>query len=244
MFEDIEKQVEANAEPMDDAIKLIVTDLAKEARWKAKRVGKITSSTLPDLMKGGKGVSWGETAKKVLYPVKYERRTGLMREPKDYIKNFQWGKEHEPSAIEWLRKNGYPDIVHSDDFEDIIFNEPFEGFGDSPDFEGKKLVGEIKCHIDQGLIEMMREEKAIHDKQSWYWQIIGHFVGAPEAEKLVFLSYDPYADDGHVIETLRENHLANIDKLTQRIKDANRVIDAALRGETSISEINEYLKND
>lgn len=241
-LKDLENDLEAKADPTSESEKLIVRDLSKEARWKAKRCGKITSSTLPDLMKSGRGsIEWGETAKKVLYPVKYERRTGIMRESKDYIKNFIWGKENEPKAIDWLKRNGYPDIIHSDDLEDIIFNTPFDGFGDSPDFISEKLVGEIKCHVDVGLIESMREEKAIHDKQTWYWQVLGHFVGAPEAETLLFVSYDAYADDAHVIEMHRKDHLANIEKLEKRIKDANSVVNAALKGETTINQINEFL---
>jgi hypothetical protein len=244
MFDDVLNEVEAKAAPVSAEDKLIVTDLAKKERWKAKRVGKITASTLPDLMKGGKGVPWGETSKKVLYPIKYERRTGLTREHNDNIYQFKFGHENEPRAIAWLKRNGYPDIKCSDDFEDIIFNQPFEGFGDSPDFTGDKIVGEIKCHLDQGKIEKYRDElTVIHDKHENYYQFIGHFIGDPEAEACLFVSYDAYADDAHVVKMYRKDHLVNIDKVIARIKDANKVLDAAIAGETTIGEINEYLKS-
>jgi hypothetical protein len=115
---DFEKELQdAEVFEVSEQEQLTVRDLGKEERWKKKRTGKITSSTIPDLMKGGRGVSFGETAKKVLYPVKYERRTGIMRESKDFIKNFIWGHENEPKAVELLRQKGY-DIIHSDDCED------------------------------------------------------------------------------------------------------------------------------
>ena len=115
---DIEDQMEAKAAPVGESEQLTVRDLGKEERWKKKRVAKFTSSLFPNLVKGGrsKGVEWGEGAKDVLYGVKYERRTGLMRETKDFIKNFVFGKEHEPAAMDWLKRNGYPDIKNSDDF--------------------------------------------------------------------------------------------------------------------------------
>jgi hypothetical protein len=243
LLRNLEEELEAKAIPTSESEQLLVRDLGKEERWLKKRTAKITSSTLPNLMKGGraKGQEWGETAKDVLYGVKYERRTGLMRETKDFIKNFIFGKEHEPAAFEWLKLNGYPDIKNSDDFDDIIFHEPFEGFGDSPDFKGEKLVGEIKCNVSQEKYEKLLDEKVIHDKSEYYWQLLGHFIGMPEAETLVYCMYDAYNNEGHVIKMQRKDHLANIEKLEQRIKDANRVVDAALRGETKISQINEFL---
>lgn len=243
---DFEKELqEAEVFEVSEAEQLTVRDLGKEERWKKKRCGKITSSTLPNLMKGGrsKGIEWGEGAKDVLYGVKYERRTGLMRETKDFIKNFTFGKEHEPSAFEWLKQNGYPDIKNSDDFEDIIFHEPFENFGDSPDFIGYELVGEIKCNISQEKFEKMMDEKVIHDKSEYYEQFLGHLIGMPEAKKLVFCNYDPVSGKGHVIEMLRKDHLDNIEKLEQRINDGNKVVDASIAGKTTISEINEFLKS-
>lgn len=241
MFEDIEKQLEEQALPQSESEKLIVTDKGKEARWLKKRTGLFTSSTYPDLMKGGRGsIEWGETAKAVMYGVKYERRTGLMRETKDFIKNFKFGKEHEPEAFEWLKANGYPDLKNSDYFEDIIFNIPFDGAGDSPDAIGEKCVVEIKCNTDQAKFEALTELKVIHDKTEYYWQFLGHLMAMPEAEKLIYCVYDAYNNEGHVVEMLRKDHLANIEKLEARIKKANAAVNAALKGEITISQINEW----
>lgn len=241
MFEDIEKQVEELALPKSESEKLIVSDKGKEERWLKKRTGLFTSSTYPDLMRGGKGaIEWGETAKAVMYGVKYERRTGLMRETKDFIKNFRFGKEHEPEAFEWLKANGYPHLKNSDDFEDIIFNIPFEGAGDSPDAIGDKCVVEIKCNIDQAKFEMIRETlTAIHDKTEYYWQFLGHLLAMPEAEKLIYCAYDAYNHEGHIVEMFRKDHLANIEILENRIKKADEVVNKSLKGECSINQINE-----
>ena len=64
----------------------------KEIEWKEKRQGKITASTLPDLMKSGKGCPFGKTSLDAMYAVRYERRTGTMRENGNN-KAFDWGHE-------------------------------------------------------------------------------------------------------------------------------------------------------
>jgi len=229
MFEDVEKELEEKAFPITDEDKLIVIDIGRQERWLAKRSGRITASTLPDLMKQGrgKGVLWGETAKKVLYPVKYERRTGLTRESKDYIKNFIFGHENEIKAIEWLKKNGHEIKSCSDDFDEIVFFTPFDGFGDSPDFltNDGVGVGEIKCTVDQGKFEELRDLKTIHDGSEYYWQFL----------------YDTFSDDAAIITMDRIDHEANIAKLTDRIKTASWFIDECLAGNSTIAEINEYL---
>ncbi|MHC8440534.1 PDDEXK family nuclease, partial [Bacteroides hominis] len=105
----------------------------KEFEWKEKRRGLITASVLPDLMKAGKGTPFGKAALDVMFAVRYERRTGVTRE-NGTAKAFDWGHENEPLAVEWLRTQLLNEIKScTTDFEDIVFNEPFEGFGDSPD---------------------------------------------------------------------------------------------------------------
>ncbi|MHC8418198.1 hypothetical protein SD317_22960, partial [Bacteroides hominis] len=76
------------------------------------------------------------------------------------------------------------------DFEDIVFNEPFEGFGDSPDayvygFNGKvSALVEIKCPMSQGKIESLQLLQEINDKDEYYWQFLGHFLGRPDVDTL------------------------------------------------------------
>ena len=205
----------------------------REQRWMAKRAKCfITASNCPNLMKSGrsKNVLWGETAKDVLFAAKYQHRTGLELEQKD-LYQFKWGHEQEPNAIEWLKLQTMHDVIScANDFEDIVFNQPFPGFGDSPDayVNGKKIVCEIKCPVDQVKIEKLREETCIHDKHEYYWQFLAHFIGSPESDELWWVIYDGYADDGHIVKMLRKDHLDNIEKLTARINDGIYVVKKCL----------------
>lgn len=98
----------------------------KEIEWKEKRRGKITASTLPDLMKAGKGCPFGKGALDAMYLVRYERRTGTMRE-NGSNKAFDWGHENEPLAVEWVRSQLMNEIKScTTDFKDIVFNEPLK----------------------------------------------------------------------------------------------------------------------
>lgn len=219
-------------------------ELSKEEIWMRKRAGKITASVCPDLMtKGTKGAEWGQTALKALYAVKYERRTGLIRESFNNS-NFDWGHENEENAIEWLKSQTMQLVKScSNDFDEIVFQQPIDGFGDSPDafiydFNEKTIdaVVEIKCPVNVGKIEEFHDLKEIDEKSEYYWQFIAHFIGTPTAKRLVYVVYDGYANDGLIFEMQRADHLINIDLLQQRITKANKFIDRALAGEI-LSEI-------
>lgn len=206
----------------------------KYDKWKSRRHGKITSSVLPKLMQAGKGCEFGTQAMREIYFIKYERRTGLTREGISG-KSLDWGTNNEPVALEWLRSQFLNEIKScSKDFDEIVFNEPFPGFGDSPDFymygfDGEiEAVGEIKCPTDQAKIEELRDLKQIDEKQEYYWQFLGHFIGTPQARKLLYVIYDGYANEGIILEMLRDDHEENITRLTERIQRANGLIDEML----------------
>lgn len=212
-------------------------ELNREQIWMAKRAECfVTASPCPSLMKSGRGkcAEWGESAKTVLYGAKYQHRTGMQLEQKDLFQ-FKWGHENEPNAVEWLRTQTMDEVKScSTDFDEIIFQQPFEGFGDSPDAfvynsDGSfKAVVEIKCPVDQIKIEKLNDETDIHDKHEYYWQFIAHFIGTPDAKELWWVIYDAYADDGHIVKMYRKDHLANIDKLTARINDGIYVVKKCL----------------
>jgi len=213
-----------------------ITEFTKEEIWLKKRVGKITASNCPDLMtKGTKGVEWGKTALNEMYTVKYERRTGLSRESFSNS-NFDWGHENEPNAIDWLRDQMMNQVLScSNDFNDIIFQEPFNGFGDSPDgfiydFE-RNIEGvlEIKCPVDVAKIERFYESIEITPKDDYYWQFIAHLIGTPEAKYIMYLVYDGYSNTGVFTKLNRCDCLDDIQLLTNRIKLANHYIDESLR---------------
>lgn len=219
-----------------------MTQLSKEEKWKKERIGKITSSQFPKLMKKGRGAGeiWGSVAKTELYAVRYEMRTGV-EPPEQFNKYFDHGKENETLAIEWMRQNFIQDIKHcTDDFDEIVFRCPIEGVGDSPDalmYNAKgeeEVVVEIKCITKIAKIEEGRECKEIHDKHEYYWQFLGHFIGSPHIDKLLYLEYDAFSDDAHYLWMHRKDHQKNIEILTERLLDAVLY----LKSDKKISNIN------
>lgn len=217
----------------------------KEHEWKLKRCGKLTASVLPDLMTSGRAKDdlFGMKALAVMYITRYERRTKTLREQQNN-KNFDWGHDNEPLAVEWVRDQLPFSTIKSctTDFDEIVFNEPFEGFGDSPDFyvydhTGKVMaVGEIKCPIGQAKIEELRFLKVIDEKTEYYWQFLGHFIGKPEVDTLYYVIYDGYQNDGRILEMHRADHAANIAKLTERIKLADTVIETSIKLDRDFKE--------
>lgn len=186
-------------------------------------------------MKAGKGTPYGKAFFDALYLVRYERRTGITRE-NGACKAFDWGHENEPLAVEWVRTQLIDEIKScTTDFQNIVFNEPFAGFGDSPDFyvyalDGKvKALGEIKCPMSQGKIETLQFLNEITEKDEYYWQFLGHFVGMPDVDVLYYVIYDGYTNNGRIIAMNREEHAANIQKLADRIRFANELVECSLK---------------
>lgn len=213
----------------------MVSSEQKEFEWKEKRRGKITASILPDLMKSGKGCLFGKASLDAMYAARYERRTGITR-ANGNNKAFDWGHENEPLAVEWVRSQLMNEVKScSTDFGQIIFNEPFEGFGDSPDFyvyaaDGSVIaLGEIKCPMSQGKIESLQLADSITDKDEYYYQFLGHFIGRPDVDKLYYVIYDGYTNSGRILEMERADHADNIQKVYDRIRLSSEMIDESLR---------------
>jgi len=207
----------------------------KEYEWREKRRGKITASVLPDLMQAGRGKIFGTKAIEAMFAIRYERRTGIVRESTS-SKAMDWGNQNEPLAVEWLRSQFMQHIEScSHDCEDIVFNEPLPGFGDSPDaymydFEGvRDAVIEIKCPISQSKIEALQLLKSVTKDTEYYWQFIGHFIGSPDVDTLYCAIYDAYRNRGQILEMKRADHVEAIQEATERIRLCNEVIDESLR---------------
>lgn len=225
--------------------------LNREDIWLAKRKKcYITSSKLPNLMKHGtrKEQLWGKSALDVLYGAMYQQRTGLELEPVNAYQ-FNWGKTKEPHAVEWLRGQTKLKVMSCTyDFPEIIFNTPFDKFGDSPDayiYDAKgniKAIVEIKCPCDQIKIEKYRDVTNIDKKTENYEQFLGHFIGLPGVRELWWIIYDGYANDGHIVKMLRKDHEDNIKQLIERINDGIYVINECLHNNKKISDIETILK--
>lgn len=249
-----EQLEEQKAAPTTEADKLAVEQEHRINRWLAKRAVRLTSSNNSKLNSKGKGkdVNWGEQAKNVLYELRYGIRTGLVPEQKDFWQ-MRHGKENEPVAVEYLRANKHlieellgsevVTIEHcSEDYEDIEFLTPFEGFGDSPDIkivlaDGRIWRGEIKCPVNAAKVEALREEKQYHDKLEYFDQMIGHLIGDPEAEGCLFVNYDAFANEVQLLPLYRKDVQQKIEAQIERIKQAYHYVS---NPNNKISEINNY----
>ena len=241
---------------LNEAQKAKIEAADKELIWKQKRAGKITSSKNPDLMASGKGKDeeWGETAKKVLLSVLHERITGIER-PNFDLYQFRWGNENESEAIKYYNKiasNLHPNIISgAEGYEEILFLEPFKGYGDSPDAVSAcgTITAEIKCpengavHLEYCAINEIYSSQYIEEynkikgvkkiKQlKYYWQLIGHFLAAPRAKELHFISFDPRFPDlhplkMHIVKMHRVLFEEDIARLRGRVLQALYVLDIA-----------------
>jgi hypothetical protein len=233
LFESIEARTEILAKPMG----IEAEWLAREDRWKQKRIGKITASKLPNLMKSGraKGEEWGQTAITTMFEVAHERRTGIERPSLKGVKALEWGKQYEPEALEFYKnKTGIDMRSGSFDFDDIVFVEPFENFGDSPDGITLDGIGraEIKCPESGAIHYDYCTITAISEKDDYYWQFLGHLLD-DQAEWCDFVSYDPRSKEDdplkmHIVRVVKMDHKFNLARLRARIEKANQVIDLAL----------------
>lgn len=211
--------------------------------WREKRLGKITSSELNHFILKGKGSEWNAKTIAYLYKVKYQRRTGCQREEKSNS-NFEWGHSCEPLAIEILRENYINEVVNcANDFDEIVFNVPFNGFGDSPDYyileenSQVEIVGEIKAPVDEAKMEQILEIESIKDTE-YYGQCLGHLIGKPEAKKCQLVFYDGISYKIlKAFEITRDECKQDIDYLTKKIKSASDYIDKCIAVNCKLSDI-------
>lgn len=229
---------------------------ARERNWHERRLGKITSSCLSDLMtKGTKGSMWGKTAISYLYEKLYERRTGRpIRNSSN--RNFEFGHTNEPLAIEWLRENLPYTIKHCSSDEDfpngVVFcDDVIEGFGDSPDFyasdsvggaDNFHIVGEAKCLASQGKFEMISRSTRADVVDEYCEQFVGHFIGNPQCDKLLYICYDGNDENDEFDEASdlmasdravvfiydRSEFEGRIAEVMERISEANAALNEAM----------------
>lgn len=226
--QDLVAQVKDSATEYDKAIE---ADLEREQRWKAKRIGKITSSMLPKLLDTNKNGTLKKAGTDYLLEIMHQRETGCDSEDV-FAKAMTWGKAHEEEALRYY-SSMQPDIKSATyDYDEIIFvDDVLDGFGDSPDgcTDDHTVLCEIKCPYSgaEHLRNCGLDEYA--ESEQYYWQIIGHMID-PRVKRCDFVSYDPRYPDGHprkmkVISVCRKDVLADIEKAKVKIAYFNDLID-------------------
>lgn len=204
-------------------------DSLKEQRWLEKRVGKLGSSSLPAFCASGRGKDeiFGKQAINEILKVKFELRTGKSAETLKDFWQVKHGKEHEPRALE-LTKEKYPGIVGGSDGDEIIYRTHGNLLGDSPDFEGDGITGEIKCPVDAvkiesqtgnvNFIETLKNGKRKYSE--YFWQMAGHLLSNESAKKCVYVVYDWASDKIFTNELLRNDIQDELKWLEHRLSIA------------------------
>lgn len=256
--------------------------MSKETDWLKKRCGRPTSSKNSVLFKGGSrpateeelriyklikstrkttDLEFGDTALDCFYELSWERESGIPTYTPSN-RNFEWGKQQEPYAVKWLIAN-HPEFIirhcSSDDFDEIVFNVAECGLGDSPDVYYRRIeevtenVGEIKCIMSGAKLkrikEMSKEEARVEHED----QLAGHFIGKPDATKLLYICYLGQNDDdpfdildpldpkrGVIFEYSREEFTDLISQIEAKVKYVMAFLEAVDRGEVRVRDINDW----
>lgn len=230
-FDDFEKEISKSINDVPESDKIASQEIERVDEWKKKRIGKITSSVLPKLMNFDK---FGHIKTKAgidyLLETMHQRGTGE-DEQVAYAKAMEWGHTYEEEALDYYNKITGNNVI-SGTYGDgpILFREPLEGFGDSPDgvTEDECGVVEIKCPYNGANHLRNCALNSYHDGCDYFWQIIGHMV-YDKVKWCDFVSYDPRYEDGDplkikIIRINREDVQSRIDELTAKIIYWNQLI--------------------
>lgn len=227
MFDEFEKKLQDSVEENEsEESKASAQAAEREARWKEKRIGKITSSNLDKLMNLTKdGRIKTKAGIDYLLEIQHQKDTGCDSE-ETFAKAMQWGKVLEEEALYYYNQiTGNNVISGTNGFPEVLFvDNIIEGFGDSPDgvTADRKGVVEIKCPYNGANHLRNCALDNYHDGCDYFWQCLGHMID-PQVEWCDFVSYDPRYEDGHpdkikIIRISREDVQSRIDILTEKIK--------------------------
>lgn len=230
----------------------------REKRWHQNRCGKVTGSGLSDLMtKGTKGKPFGAVAIGYLYEKKYELRTGKPKRTESN-KNFVFGHEREPMAIEWLKANTMYSVLHCSseiDFPDDIYFKTgiVDDLGDSPDaLIDSDMIGECKCLVSQKKFEAMRIMSKADVVDEYKEQFADHLLSHSDRPKLLYWIYDAQVDEDE-LDTIDPLHpdrgviwifdRSELEGLIEEIKERVRIGMAAVRESLETGEKIETILN-
>jgi len=179
----------------------------KEARWRKKRVGRFSASSISNLMSASGKYTKGNLS--YLYKIQIERAMGHSF-PNIHSRSMNIGTENEPIAVEWLRKF-HPEwnIQHcSEDYDDIYYQTTDYGLGVSCDtfmtgkdkFDIRGIV-EIKCvtGIDE-ICAFFSETIPYKKKRARAFELHKHqlacqLLANENLEQISLLKYLPQFDD-------------------------------------------------
>ena len=232
LFGDFVQDLETSVNDVPESDRVETEAAERVERWKSKRIGKITSSNLPDLMKLDKA---GHCSQKkgidYLLEVMHQRQTGVDAQ-ESFAKAFEWGHLYEEEALDYYNKVTNSNVLSGTyGFDEILFREPLYGFGDSPDGvtpDGMGVV-EIKCPYNSANHLRNCSLTAYHDKLDYFWQIMGHMIDN-SVQWCDFISYDPRYEDGHpnkmkILRIKKDDVKARIDQVINKIGWWNDLID-------------------
>ena len=230
------------------------TQRSIELEWKVKRSTRITASGIAKLMMSGtKGNEFGKVAMNYIDDILFQIRENDLIGEVD-VWQMQWGNDHEPDAVHWLRENFMEEIKHgTTDFDGILFMEIGDYFGDSPDgivySDDDPLAWlEVKCPANKKkACNLTRQEVKLADVIDEYkWQFIGHFIGNPNLDLGWYCIYNAHSNEltgepynrGRVFVLDREDLEPEIEATEKKIERVYEFIKLCVAGLQKVENIN------
>jgi hypothetical protein len=160
--------------------------------WQEQRIGRFTASEIHKLLKSGRAKDsvFGDTAMTYIREVVAEILSGVAE--KVTSEAMEWGKFHEPAAIEAYRRNTGKKIEYYGT-ESPLFIEYGEFAGGSPDGVTDTHLLEVKCpfrsvnHVDNLLLT----PETFPTRRTEYYAQIQFNMFLTKKDKAHFISYDP-----------------------------------------------------
>jgi hypothetical protein len=160
--------------------------------WNEQRIGRFTASEIHKLLTSGKAKDsiFGDTAKTYIHEVAAEILTGVAEEATS--KAMEWGKLHEPQAIEAYRKLTGANVTYYGT-ESPVFIEHNEFSGGSPDGVTDTHLLEVKCpfsshhHVENLLLTA----ETFPFKRKEYYAQIQFNMFLTKKDRAHFISFDP-----------------------------------------------------
>lgn len=183
------------------------------------RIGYLTPSSFPDLMKDGRGNEVGKAALAVVDQFALDLLQVERDEPATSA-STEWGNENEFLAIEEYERRT---LLTVRKMEFKTANEYVGGTGDG--LVGSKGGIEVKCPKNP-VIHLRRE----FQRKNYYWQMVG-YMWIYELDWIDFVSFDPrYPADMQLIVDRIERKESDIDLLKARCewayKEAKKIIES------------------